>query len=72
MPDHPDDLARSAELAWADHVAGCAQCAAAAGPPPPDVKPEDRVLYACEVGMELHERAVLAAQAIREEFSGRG
>lgn len=56
---------------WERHVEGCAQCQDAPGPPPPDVRPEDRVLYACSVGLELHELAVqAAARAYREAGDG--
>lgn len=68
--EHP--RVQDAERAWEEHVAGCAQCQAAPGPPPPDVKPEDRVLYACEEGLQLQEAAVRVAHAaFREARDGR-
>lgn len=57
---HPTVLAASA--AWQAHFDSCEQCQAAPGPPPPDCPPEQRDLYACEVGMQLHDKTVLAAQ----------
>jgi hypothetical protein len=65
LTDHSAHLQQPAVLAAArareDHVASCAQCQAAPGPPPPDCPPIQRSLYACEEGLRLHEAQVVAA-----------
>ena len=66
MTDHLAHLqapaVKSAAAAWKAHFERCAQCQAAPGPPPPDCPPEQRELYACEEGVQLHEDEVRAAQ----------
>ncbi len=65
MTDHLAHLQHpavaAAMSAWETHVAGCAQCQAAPGPPPLDCPPEQRELYACPEGVALHEASVRAA-----------
>jgi len=77
IPQHLLHLAQpevvAAEDAWTAHFESCAQCRAAPGPPPPDLPEADLALYACEEGMRLHERAVLAAHdAYRRAGGGPG
>lgn len=55
------------ERAFTEHLARCGQCQAAPGPPPAGIRPEDRVLYACDEGIRLSEAAVLAAHAAYRE-----
>lgn len=65
---HP--TVRTAQTGWEEHVAGCEQCQAAPGPPPPDCPEEQRELYACPEGLRLHEEVVRAAHAALEARDG--
>lgn len=60
----------AADKVWGVHVRRCPQCRAASGPPPPDVILALRAIYACPVGIKLHERAVVAAQHAYEATFG--
>lgn len=56
---HP--VYKQAEQSWEHHFGTCVQCQMAPGPPPYDCPADDLHLYACPVGVRLHNAAVVAA-----------